>query len=335
MDDKEISTSENADAIEVSASGNADAKEALAQKYKQKIQRKNLGRRILYVGLQILTLMTAIASLVIFLITRDGAETTANQLLMCIEALICFNIPLFLEKRFKVYIPNYISIILYVFIFSHFVLGEIFRVYDYSMLFDKILHTTSGVIMSFIGFSFVFMFNKVNPDKMKLSPFFIVLFTFCFTMTTEYVWELFEYGVDRLFGSNMQRWKDGIVEILPDGNVISSIPYGSGLKDSMGDMFVNILGCLGVCVYAFIGMKLKPDWFDGKLILTKTQINDLAEELAEKELGGATENNAGDKAEKASDDAETVEEEKTEAVREVVEEGNDNTGGNNGEEQSA
>ena len=180
---------------------------------------------------------------------------------------------------------------MYVFIFAHYVLGEVLRVYDHSIVFDKILHTTSGVIMSFIGFSFIFMLNKINPEKMKLSPFFIVLFTFCFTMTTEYVWELFEYSADRLLDLNMQRWQDGITETLENGSVISSVPYGGGLKDTMGDMAVNILGCLRVCVYALVGMKLKPDWFDGKLILTDHQIDAPAAQKASEDLVLNTENN--------------------------------------------
>ena len=268
-----------------------DELEALTQKYKQKIKKKNVGNKILYYLLQVLTLMTAIASLVMYIVKREGLETTANQIFMCVMALICINIPAFLEKKFKFYIPNYISIILYVFVFAHYVLGEVLRVYDHSIVFDKILHTTSGVIMSFIGFSFIFMLSKINPEKMKLSPFFIVLFTFCFTMTTEYVWELFEYSADRLLDLNMQRWQDGITETLENGSVISSVPYGSGLKDTMGDMAVNILGCLGVCVYALVGMKLKPDWFDGKLILTDHQIDALAAQKASEDLVLNTENN--------------------------------------------
>ena len=268
-----------------------DELEVLTQKYKQKIKKKNVGNKILYYLLQVLTLMAAIASLVMYIVKREGLETTANQIFMCVMALICINIPAFLEKKFKFYIPNYISIILYVFIFAHYVLGEVLRVYDHSIVFDKILHTTSGVIMSFIGFSFIFMLNKINPEKMKLSPFFIVLFTFCFTMTTEYVWELFEYSADRLLDLNMQRWQDGITETLENGSVISSVPYGSGLKDTMGDMAVNILGCLGVCVYALVGMKLKPDWFDGKLILTDHQIDALAAQKASEDLVLNTENN--------------------------------------------
>ena len=309
-----------------------DELEALTQKYKQKIKKKNVGNKILYYLLQVLTLMTAIASLVMYIVKREGLETTANQIFMCVMALICINIPAFLEKKFKFYIPNYISIILYVFIFAHYVLGEVLRVYDHSIVFDKILHTTSGVIMSFIGFSFIFMLNKINPEKMKLSPFFIVLFTFCFTMTTEYVWELFEYSADRLFDLNMQRWQDGITETLENGSVISSVPYGSGLKDTMGDMTVNILGCLGVCVYALIGMKLKPDWFDGKLILTDHQIDALAAQKASEDLVLNTENN-DEIIEKPDEIAKEIQNLQA-SLREKLIKGNDSTSDKSDEENN-
>ena len=309
-----------------------DELEALTQKYKQKIKKKNVGNKILYYLLQVLTLMTAIASLVMYIVKCEGLETTANQIFMCVMALICINIPAFLEKKFKFYIPNYISIILYVFIFAHYVLGEVLRVYDHSIVFDKILHTTSGVIMSFIGFSFIFMLNKINPEKMKLSPFFIVLFTFCFTMTTEYVWELFEYSADRLLDLNMQRWQDGITETLENGSVISSVPYGSGLKDTMGDMAVNILGCLGVCVYALVGMKLKPDWFDGKLILTDHQIDALAAQKASEDLVMNTENN-DEIIEKPDEIAKEIQNLQA-SLREKLIKGNDSTSDKSDEENN-
>lgn len=45
----------------------------------------------------------------------------------------------------------------------------------------------------------------------------------------------------------------------------------------MGDMIVNIFGCLGVCIYAYIGMKVKPDWFKARVMLTKSDVEALAE----------------------------------------------------------
>ncbi len=118
-------------------------------------------------------------------------------------------------------------------------------------------------------------------SKFKLSPFFVVLFTFCFTMTSEYLWEIVEYTVDTLTNANMQRWQDGILGEIPKatetGEFIINSARGSGLNDTMGDMIVNIFGALGVCIYAYIGMKVKPDWFTTKTILTKSDIIKLKE----------------------------------------------------------
>lgn len=252
------------------------------------VLKKNLVNKILYWVFQALTLATMIGSIVTWFVFRQGRETTANQVFMCLLALLAFNLPLLFERKFKLYIPNYITIVLYCMIFFHFVLGEVYRIYDSSKIFDKILHTTSGVIISLISFSVISMLNSMQRTPIKLSPFFIVLFTFCFTMTSEYLWEIFEYGMDTLFGANMQRWQDSLVlgegvAIPPataDGTFVINGPRGNGLIDTMGDMIVNIFGCLGVCIYAYIGMKLKPDWFTARVMLTKKDILALEEEGA-------------------------------------------------------
>lgn len=231
------------------------------------------GRRTLILNyiLQAVTLLTAIGSLVLFFVDDSrGLDITVNHIFQCAGALVVFNVPRIVSKKFRCYIPNFITITLYVFAFAHFVLGEIYRAYDNVFLYDKILHTTGGVIFAILSFSVVWLLNNSEDKKVKLSPFFIVLFTFCFTMTVEYVWELVEFGMDRLFGLNMQRWQDGLTQ-LPDGSYVTDPAYGSGLKDSMTDMIVNVIGCLIVCVIAYIGMKRKPMWFENKVILTEKQ----------------------------------------------------------------
>ncbi len=243
------------------------------------------GKRVLIFNyvLQALTLLTAVASLLLyFLDDSRGLDITINHMFQCFGALVVLNIPLFISKKFRCYIPNFISISLYVFAFAHFVLGEIFRAYDKLGPYDKILHTTGGIIFAILSFSVVWLLNNSEDGKVRLSPFFIVLFTFCFTMAVEYVWELIEFGMDRLFGLNMQRWQDSILQnaqIVQDGEIVDgtphSIPYGNGLKDTMTDMIVNILGCLVVCVSAYVGMKRKPNWFVNKVILTEKQLRQL------------------------------------------------------------
>lgn len=238
---------------------------------------------ILYWVLQIITIITMIFTIIRYFIsasnTNSSLENTIMHSLLCILAIAVFNVPKFLEKRFKVYIPAYISILLFLLIFSHAVLGEIYRAYDDILLFDKILHTTSGITIALVSFSIVSILNNLQKNKFRLSPFFVVLFAFCFTMTAEYLWEIFENCMDRWFGSNMQRWQDSIIGEVANGltsntqgEYLHNIAGGNGLKDTMGDMIVNVFGALGVCIYGYIGMKIKPNWFTGKVILTKTDI---------------------------------------------------------------
>ena len=222
--------------------------------------------------LQGFTLLTAIASLVMFFVDDNrGLDTTVFQLMQCVMALVIFNVPLFISRKFKCYIPNFITILLYIFIFMHFILGEIYRAYDHILLYDKFLHTSSGMVFCLLSLSIVWLFNNSEDGKVKLSPFFVVLFTFCFTLTLEYLWEIVEYGCDRLIGLNMQRWQDSIVETLPNGDTVHSVPWGNAIADTMGDMIVNVVGSFVMCVIIYVSMKKKPDWFKGKVIMTEKQ----------------------------------------------------------------
>lgn len=245
-------------------------------------EKSKKSRRLNYI-LQAFTLVTAIASVIMFFVSDNhGLDTTVFQVMQCILAILVFNIPLFISRKFKCYIPNFITILLYIFIYMHFVLGEIFRAYDHIFLYDKFLHTTSGMIFCLTSLSIVWLFNNSEDGKVKLSPFFVVLFTFCFTLTLEYVWEIIEFGFDRLFGLNMQRWQDSIIEgaeVIADGETVNaaahSVPWGNAIADTMGDMIVNVIGSLVMCALIYVSMKKKPNWFTGKVIMTEKQFKRL------------------------------------------------------------
>ena len=265
----------------------------------RKLVKQHTGNRVLYWVLLIMTILvtaSAVYSLVKCILgSGEMLETYINQIQMCVLAIVCLNIPVFFQKKLKVRIPDFIAVIVYCFIFIHFILGEIYRFYDHYILFDKVLHTTGGAIIAFIGFSVVLSFTNLESKKVKLSPFFIVLFSFCFALSIEYIWELVEYAVDtvtyRLSGfigaSNMQRWKDGIVTaggapVWAEGGYVTSSLRGTGLKDSMMDMLVNIIGAAVVCGVALIGLKLRPDWFEGKRLMSYKKIPEYVRENVER-----------------------------------------------------
>ena len=235
----------------------------------RKLVKQHTGNRVLYWVLLIMTILvtaSAVYSLVKCILgSGEMLETYINQIQMCVLAIVCLNIPVF------------------------------YRFYDHYILFDKVLHTTGGAIIAFIGFSVVLSFTNLESKKVKLSPFFIVLFSFCFALSIEYIWELVEYAVDtvtyRLSGfigaSNMQRWKDGIVTaggapVWAEGGYVTSSLRGTGLKDSMMDMLVNIIGAAVVCGVALIGLKLRPDWFEGKRLMSYKKIPEYVRENVER-----------------------------------------------------
>ena len=48
-----------------------------------------------------------------------------------------------------------------------------------------------------VGFSLVLLLNDNEKLTFDLSPFFLALVAFCFSMTVGVMWEFFEFGVDR------------------------------------------------------------------------------------------------------------------------------------------
>lgn len=198
-----------------------------------------------------------------------------SNVLMCILALVLFTIPTIISEKFKIGIPSLLEAIIYLFIYSTAILGEINNFYGIIPFWDTILHTLNGFICAGIGFSLVDLLNQ-NSNKIKLSPLYIALVAFCFSMTIGILWEFFEFTADNVAKTDMQ--KDRIVteissvmlnknnENVPikvkdiekteiyskDGTVIT-IENGYldiGLIDTIKDLFVNFIGAV---VFSTIG----------------------------------------------------------------------------------
>ena len=152
--------------------------------------------------------------------------------------------PSVLEKRFGVYLPNTLQIVITLFIFSAQVLGEMNNFYDKIPWWDTMLHATSGTILGLLGFMFVYLLNEKGDANVNLSPIFVVLFAFCFAITMGVFWEFFEYGADRIFGYNMQKFR---------------MPGQDGLVDTMEDLIVDSIGAIVACIFGWLYMKKQND----------------------------------------------------------------------------
>ena len=128
---------------------------------------------------------------------------------LCILTLILFTIPSFVEKNYHIDVPDTLEVIILLFIYSAEILGEIRSFYVRFPFWDTMLHTLNGFLAAAIGFSMVDILNRNKKFSFQLSPFFMALVAFCFSMTIGVLWEFFECAMDLFFHMDMQ--KDTIV----------------------------------------------------------------------------------------------------------------------------
>ena len=199
-----------------------------------------------------------------------------ENVFLCILTLVLFLLPTIVEKRLKIDLPNALEIIILLFIFAAEILGEIQAYYTTYQGWDTMLHTLNGFLCAAIGFSLVDMLNRTERFSLSLSPAFMAIVAFCFSMTIGVMWEFFECGMDQFFLLDMQ--KDMVVNQIssvmldPTGGnhpviikditdviVVANgeqIPLGLGgfldigILDTMKDLLVNFIGAV---VFSIIG----------------------------------------------------------------------------------
>jgi len=81
------------------------------------------------------------------------------------------------------------------------------------------LHTLNGFLIGAIGFALIDILNRNEKVSINLSPLYVAVSAFCFSMTIGVLWEFFEYGMDVLFLKDMQ--KDTIL------NSVTSVLFNS------------------------------------------------------------------------------------------------------------
>ena len=167
-----------------------------------------------------------------------------SQDFLIIITFILTYYPSILEKKFGVYLPKRIQLVITLFIFAAQVLGEIGDFYEKISWWDTMLHTISGVVLGLVGFLFVYLLNEKGNLNVNLSPKFVVLFAFCFALTMGVFWEFFEFGADRLLGYNMQKFR---------------LLGQDGLVDTMEDLIVDAIGAIIACAVGSLYIKKKKD----------------------------------------------------------------------------
>lgn len=244
---------------------------------KKKMKLPGLDWRRIQNEKMVLTVYWVLRALVILTLVLQLLERDYQNAFVCILTLVLFMLPSIIERRLHVDLPDTLEIFLLCFIFAAEILGEIREFYVLVPHWDTVLHTINGFLFAAIGFCIVNLLNENKKISFSLTPVYVAVAAFCFSMTIGVLWEFFEWVMDLVFATDMQ--KDAVmtglssVSLHPEGKntpvVINGIqdmilvledgsrmPLGlggyldMGLQDTMKDMFVNLIGAV---VFSFIG----------------------------------------------------------------------------------
>ena len=196
---------------------------------------------------------------------------------ICLLVLILFILPFFIQQNFGIQLPTTLEIIILLFIFAAEILGELEGYFITYPNWDTMLHTTTGFLCAATGFALIDILNRNSRIKFHLSPIYVALAAFCFSMTVGVLWEFFEFGMDRLFHLDMQKDTvvqsitsvmldptnsntpitiDGIHSVAVNGNDLGFDGYlDIGLYDTMEDLFVNFIGAVTFSVIGYFYIK--------------------------------------------------------------------------------
>ena len=227
---------------------------------------------IVFYTLRILVLVALVRQ--IMLHNYEGA-------FFCVLTIVLLYIPSWLQVKLHIELPPPLEITILCFIFAAEILGEVNAFYVNVPNWDTMLHTLNGFLAAAVGFSMVLLLNDDERPTFDLSPFFLALVAFCFSMTIGVLWEFFEFGMDYFFHTDMQ--KDtvinsiytvaldptrtnkvvavkGIQDVVINGESLGLGGYlDIGIIDTMKDLFVNFIGAVVFSVTGFFYARSKGE----------------------------------------------------------------------------
>lgn len=217
--------------------------------------------------------------LVVLILIRTIILHNYEASITCLLVLALFFVPTLLEETLKIKIPALLEGIIYCFIFAAEILGELGHFYTQFPIWDTMLHTLNGFLFAAVGFSTVELLNRTSKN-IKLSPLYLTMVAFCFSMTIGVLWEFFECGADIFLHQDMQ--KDFIVdhfqsvtldpthsqEVIRVEDITGTVIHSAsgdftidggyldiGILDTMKDLLVNFIGAIVFCSFGFAFLK--------------------------------------------------------------------------------
>lgn len=225
----------------------------------------------------VFTVYVILRVIVIYSLVMACIRGEYDHAFLCVLVLILFLLPSLIQHKIGIEFPSTLQIIILFFIFAAEILGELQCYFIQYQHWDTMLHTTWGFLCAAVGYSLVDILNRNERFQIRLSPLYLSLVAFCFSMTIGVLWEFFEFAADRLFLLDMQ--KDTILQsissvMLDETNSNISITVKGitdmslngkrlglggyldiGLYDTMEDLFVNFIGALTFSIIGFFSAR--------------------------------------------------------------------------------
>ena len=231
-----------------------------------------------------LTVYLVLRGLILFILVRAVLRREYQSVFLCALSLLLLIMPSVISRRLKIVLPSTLEIVILLFIFAAEILGELNSFYVRVPHWDTMLHTINGFLCAAIGFALVDMMNRNDRFTFQLSPLYLAIVSFCFSMTVGVLWEFFEFSGDYFLGMDMQKdtivnaihsvnldptMTNTVVHIRDIADVIVVHPDGSrealglggyldiGIIDTMKDLFVNFIGAVVFSVTGFFYARSK------------------------------------------------------------------------------
>ena len=229
-----------------------------------------------------LTVYLVLRAMIILIMVRAVLRGNYESVFLCALSLALLILPSILQKRLYITLPSTLEIVILLFIFAAEILGELASFYVRVPNWDTMLHTVNGFLCAAVGFALVDMINRNERFSLKLSPVYLAIVAFCFSMTVGVLWEFFEFAADRFIGLDMQKdtvlsaigsvaldptMSNKVVRVKDIADVIIVHSDGSqqtlglggyldvGLFDTMKDLFVNFIGAVVFSVIGYFYVK--------------------------------------------------------------------------------
>ena len=189
-----------------------------------------------------------------------GYHSYADYVLMilqCLLGVIVLHIPSLLSRKMHFILPKALFYMYLFFLYCAIFLGEVKSFFYAVPHWDVILHAMSSLMTGFFGVMVISILNRDKHVVMRLSPFFVALFSFSFAVMLGAMWEIYEFVFDGLLGLNMQKF------ILADGTVLAG---HEALADTMKDIIVDSIGALIASVFGYIAAKKNLTWFTPEIL---------------------------------------------------------------------